>query len=126
MQSSVTSPGRTTKAALSGSVLTERKRMESKQKMKASDTMEEDAEGATPLTITVTSEAIEVLTWRTLARQTVPMLQRPEQFHVSQRTRLAQTICLLLDGELELEDVFGDTEDASETDCCIETGKETW
>jgi len=100
--------------------------MESDQKMKASDTMGEDAEGVTPLTITVTSEAIEVLTWRTLARQTVPMLQRPEQFHVSQRTRLAQTICLLLDGELELEDVFSGTDYDYETDCCIETGKETW
>jgi len=100
--------------------------MESDPKMKASDAVREDAEATTPLSITVTSEAIEVLTWRTLARQTVPMLQRPEQFHVSQRTRLAQTICLLLDGELELEDVFSSTEDAYETDCCIETGKETW
>ena len=100
--------------------------MESDQETKAIDEMREDAEATTPLSIMVTSEAIEVLTWRTLARQTVPMLQRPEQYHVSQRTRLAQTICLLLDGELELEDVFGDTDYDYETDCCIETGKETW
>ena len=92
--------------------------MESDQKMKASEEMRKDVETDTPLSITVTSEAVEVLTWRTLARQTVPMLQRPEQFHVSQRTRLAQTICLLLDGELELEDVFGDTEDAYEPGFC--------
>ena len=100
--------------------------MESDQKMKASEEMRKDVETDTPLSITVTSEAIEVLTWRTLARQTVPMLQRPEQYHVSQRTRLAQTICLLLDGELELEDVFSGTDYDYETDCCIETGKETW
>lgn len=100
--------------------------MESDQKMKASEEMRKDVETDTPLSITVTSEAIEVLTWRTLARQTVPMLQRPEQFHISQRTRLAQTICLLLDGELELEDIVSDTEDAYEPDCCIETGKESW
>ena len=100
--------------------------MEREKKVEASKEMRKDVMATTPLKISVTTEAIEVLTWRTLARQTIPMLQRPEQFHVSQRSQLVRTICQLLDGELELEDAVSDIEDAYEPDCCDRIGKETW
>ena len=77
----------------------------------------EERKATAPLNITVTSEATETMAWRTLARQAVPMLERPEQFHIAQRKQLAQTICLLLTGDLELEDVFGDTEDDDAPGC---------
>ena len=82
-----------------------------------------EGDASAPLNITVTSDAGETLVWRTLARQAVPMLERPEQFHLAQRKQLAQTICLLLNGDLELEDVFGDTNDGYEPGCA-EQGNE--
>lgn len=104
--------------------------------METSETTE-GLEASAPLNITVTSTAKEVLTWRMLARQAAPMLTRPEQFPLAHRTQLAQTLCRLLDGSLELEDVFGeDTDDEYEPGCDNETvadpscdgecGKEPW
>lgn len=72
-------------------------------------------EANVPLNITITAEATETLAWRSLARQAVPMLTRPEQFHISQRQQLAQNICLLLTGDLEMEDVLGNSEEEHET-----------
>jgi hypothetical protein len=71
-------------------------------------------EATAPLPIKVTADASETLTWRTLARQAVPMLERPEQFHIAQRKQLAQTLSLLLNGDLELEHVCGDARDEYE------------
>lgn len=77
----------------------------------------EEGDASAPLNIMVTSDASETLVWRTLARQAVPMLERPEQFHIAQRRQLAQTIGLLLNGDLELEHVCGNAPDEYESGC---------
>ena len=57
-----------------------------------------------PLQIIVTGGAQEQMVLRTLAREAIPMLRRPEEFPGKQRHQLAQAFAELLDAPGEEEE----------------------
>ena len=68
----------------------------------------ETSEDQTPLAITVTATGKENLALRTLLREAIPMLLRPQDYSWVQRCQLVQNAGLLLEGELDAADVFAD------------------
>ena len=64
----------------------------------------DSAAASQPLHILVTGGAREQMALRTLARQAIPMLRRPEEFPGKQRHQLAQAFEELLDAPYDSED----------------------
>ena len=62
-----------------------------------------------PLSIVVTDAGSEILKMRSLAREAIPMLLRPETHSLSQRSRIAEGFKEILEGECSGSDE-GDNE----------------
>ena len=84
-----------------------------------------------PLSIVVTDAGSEVLKMRSLAREAIPMLLRPETHSLSQRSRIAEGFKQIIEGECvgsEEESDFADFADetAYEPGECSDWHEKEW
>ena len=69
-----------------------------------------------PLSIVVTDAGSEILRLRSLAKEAIPMLLRPETHSLSQRSRIAEGFKDVLEGECSGSEEEGDFADFTDKD----------